>query len=137
MPITGRVQVERLAGVFEALAEIPEALEVGFRDVATFLRSAVLGRSPTGDTGVFKASWGAIEEIDGGFSFTNPVPYAHVLEGGLYPGLGPRTTSAEGGIYSRQAPGGVAEPIMESAEFIEKVAELIAQEIERRLGGGT
>ncbi len=134
MAVAARISIENLAAVFERLADLPGAVEVGIRDVATTLRSLVLGRSPV-DTGVFKLSWGAVQEHEGGFSFTNPLPYAHVLEEGLYLGTGPRTTAQEGQVYSRQAPGGVAGPIVEDPETIELVARLIAQEIERRLRG--
>lgn len=128
-----RINLEGLARIFGAIANVPEAVDAGLRDVATTLRSLVLGRSPV-DTGAFKLSWGAVEQQEGGFSytFTNPQPYGFVLEGGLYPGVGPRTVAEEGQIYSRQAPGGVAGPILEDPAVAERVAQLIADELERR-----
>lgn len=45
---------------------------------------------------------------------TNGLPYAAVVEYGLYPGIGPKTVSGEnpttgGGIFSKQAPVGMVE----------------------------
>lgn len=136
MPVTARIRVERIVDVFEALAEIPGALEATLEDLAIFMRSLAIGASPE-DKGTFGTSWGQVEEIEGGFSFTNPLPYAHVLEFGLYPGLGPRTVPGpEGGIYSGQAPEGVVRPKVEDPETLQRVARTMADELERRLGRG-
>lgn len=135
MPISATIRVERLAQIFEALAAVEGAVEASLEDVAVFMRSLAIGASPEGDTARFGTSWGQIEQIEGGFSFTNPLPYAHVLEFGLYPGLGPRTTSGPDGIYSRQAPEGVVRPQVEDPSVAERVAETMAEELARRLRG--
>lgn len=133
MPIVGQVQVERLADIFQALEDIPGAVEASLEDVAKFVRSLAIGRSPEA-SGAFGTSWGQIEEAEGGYSFTNPLPYAHVLEFGLYPGLGPRTTPGpDAGIYSRQAREGVVRPILEESDTAIAVATAVAEELERRL----
>ena len=38
-----------------------------------------------------KTQWSEVYAVDGGFAFGNASPYAHVLEFGLYPGVGPKT----------------------------------------------
>lgn len=39
--------------------------------------------------------------------FSNNLPYISALEFGKYPGVGPKTVSGAGGIYSKQAPEGM------------------------------
>lgn len=44
-----------------------------------------------------KTQWSEVYQVDGGFAFGNASAYAHVLEFGLYRGVGPKT---EYGIYA-------------------------------------
>lgn len=44
-----------------------------------------------------KTQWSEVYQVDGGFAFGNASAYAHVLEFGLYRGVGPKTAF---GIYA-------------------------------------
>jgi len=126
-------QMERLR---ELVAGIPAAAQSALQDVAETLRRLALGRTPYA-TGELYRSWSSVTREEGGFSFSTDVPYAEVLERGLYPGVGPRTVEVEGGIFSRQAPGGILTPIVEDDEVIRKVVDLIVEVIEREVSSVT
>lgn len=131
----GEAEVRRI------LDGLPEAVRVAAEDIATTLRNLVIGRTPVGirpNAERMKFSWSDVERTEGGFTFGNPKDYAPVLEEGRYPGVGPRTVAASGGIFSRQAPGGIIGPLLEDQARIDQIILGVAQELERqidRLGG--
>lgn len=140
--IESRVHVDGLEQLRLALQNIRPAVQAALDDVAHTMRSLALGRTPVGirkgHSGTLKRSWGRVERASGGYSFGNVAPYAHVLEEGLYPGLGPRTTLTSGGgmargfgIYSKQAPGGILSPLLDDESVLQRVADLVANEIVR------
>jgi hypothetical protein len=67
-----------------------------------------------------------------GTVFTD-VPYAETLERGLYPGVGPRTKAAEGGIFSRQAVGGIVQPLIDDRERIDKAMDAVLAMLEKAI----
>lgn len=96
------------------LPELPDAKGVK-RWMYNFmrkLRMQVKDATPV-DSGDAQKSWTIVRRTEGGYSFGNPQPYAHILEGGSQPGkapwpnVGPKTTLYAGRIYSSQAPGGI------------------------------
>lgn len=126
----GEAEVRR---IFDNL---PEAIEVSIRDIATTLRNLVIGQTPVGirpNSPRMKQSWSDVERTATGFAFSNPKDYASVLEEGRYPGVGPRTVATEGGIFSRQAPGGIIGPLLEDQARIESIIVGIAQALEQQM----
>lgn len=126
------------AGVLErvrtALEAVPAAYQAGVLEAAKTLRLLFLGRTPY-KSGHLKREWSNVEYVAGGFSFGNPVEYADTIERGAYPHVGPRTVAVDGGIYSRQAPGGIMRPILEDPSQIEAVVNLILNTIIRGIEG--
>lgn len=128
--ISADIRVEGIREVMAILREMPEALDHGMEEAAKTMKGLAEGRTPVA-SGRAKRSWGQVQKHRGGYSFTNPVWYTEILEEGLYPAVGPRTVAHEGGIYSRQAPGGILGPLVENDEVLLRVAETIVDEIVR------
>lgn len=73
------------------------------------------------------------------YSFKTSVPYARILEEGLYPkemvvttrkdGTPGRLHFFQGGVYSKQAPGGIVGPILQDTTRRKQLADLIAQQM--------
>lgn len=121
-----------------AINKASELLDISVNDVTRLLAlqifSGVVSRTPV-DDGHLRAAWNISinnEEYvttPGGkgnwnlptdlgrfpiIYITNGLPYAAVVEYGLYPGIGPKTVAGNnpttgGGIFSRQAPVGMVE----------------------------
>lgn len=66
------------------------------------------------DTGRFRKSWGTpFRNAEYSYVLETGAPYATVIEYGRWPGVGPRTVKGpDGGIYSRQAVGGVLRHVL-------------------------
>jgi hypothetical protein len=133
--IDGNIRIEGLDVIREALNSIEPAVLAALEDIGHTTRSLTLGRTPVGirkgHAGTLKRSWGRVEKTGGGFSFGNTAPYAHVLELGLYPNVGPRTVQVGDGVFSRQAPGGILGPLIEDPSVLQRIADLVANEIVR------
>ena len=132
------VQVEQAIfdRVMEALGQVPEAALAGIRQAAETIKILALGRTPVGVSPTsphLKPAWSNVAFQDGGYSFGNPTAYANTLEQGAYPGVGPRTVAVGGGIYSRQAPGGILAPILEDQAVLEGVVNTVLNAIIRGL----
>lgn len=111
------------------IVDIVGGIEAVNEDVAKTIRSLVMGRTPV-DTGDLKRSWSQLQKNDGGFSFSNEMPYANILEEGWENRkVGPRTVRQGNRIYSRQAPGGMAGPVMDDESLISRIAEKVIQEL--------
>lgn len=136
--ITLRGNLAGASSVVAALRAYPRILDAALDDVIKTLRNLARGGTPVGvgsTSGATKRSWGPIEHEDGGLSFSLDVPWAEVLERGLYPGVGPRTVQTSEGIFSRQAPEGILSPMVEDEEVQRKIAGMVVSELERRLAG--
>lgn len=102
-------------------------------DLMRKLRMQVKTATPI-DTGEAQRSWTIVRRVEGGYSFGNIAPYAHILEEGSKPGkapwpnVGPKTTLFAGRIYSTQAVGG----IFKEAN-VENVIDKAVKELERKL----
>jgi len=86
------------------------------------LRKSAQARSPV-DTGYFKRNWSMPKKIRDsnkqfGYFFENQTPYSDDLEYGLYTKVGAKTVAIEGGIFSRQAPGGILSQIMNDEDYM-------------------
>jgi len=127
------IRLEGQSGIELEFAKIAPAMRMATSDVAKTLRMMAQGRSPV-DTGAFKSAWTAVERTAGGYSFENPTSYGIVLEEGLYGRVGPRTAQSGGKVYSRQAVGGVLEPLIMDDGLINRCAELVVAEIKRAIG---
>ena len=128
----------------------PEAVEAGLEKVANEIRSRVIDATPvdsiTPPGGTLKAGWGEREKVgnwgqtgqhEKSLASVNPVDYGSILEEGLYPKAGPRTVKTEGGIYSRQAPGGIMGPIVGNENIIDFVLDLFVKAVEEVLAKKT
>ena len=137
------IDIQQLEQVREMLAGSPEAIEAGTRAATELLRDLGVGATPVGVHpfgGALKRSWSAVQvEVSGrSFSFSTPLDYSQTLEEGLYPRVGPRTIAHQGGIYSRQAPGGILGPLLEERDIIDNVVSVVVdailQGVQRRAG---
>ena len=127
------IQIESLDDIRRALEKTPELIDLVIDDAATTLRNLVIGRTPVGKTGELKKSWSAVERTSTGFTFGTDKEYADVLEEGGYRGVGPRTIAYAGGIFSRQAPGGIIAPLLEDEQVMDKILKRIASELVRSI----
>jgi hypothetical protein len=132
----------------KSLADIiPEAGEKALHDYVRTLYAKLKSRTPKGEKkprkrrrrkgqkkpyvpGTLWKSW-QYETGPAYIQFYTEVPYAHVLEYGKYKGVGPRTEAGEGGIYSKQAVGGMMRPLLDDAGMLDQILERIAKEIRR------
>lgn len=125
-----------------ALTTLTRAREVIARGVAVKLRDAIESRTPVGDpktdkhSGQLKRSWSEVQaSADDSFSFGTNVGYAPTVEQGLYKSAGPRTVSVGGGgifsrgIFSRQAPGGMIQPIIDDSDLIDRLVNEIVDRV--------
>lgn len=131
------------------------AINLGIQDTLRTLKARVMDRTPVGwkykagrktkankrykgaqgkgrlvKSGYLKGQW-QTENTGNGWILRNDTPYAYVLEEGRYKGVGPRTVATSGGIFSRQAPGGIIKPIFDDDKIIDRVVDVIIFEIER------
>jgi len=112
------------------VTEFPELINVYAKEVAKKLREFAVLRSPV-DKGTLQTSWSEVyKDVGGSYSFYAGVPYAYVLELGLYPGVGPKTVAQEGQIYSTQAVGGILAPMIAEDVEGEYTLEVALSEIE-------
>lgn len=118
-------------------AEFPERLDSALRWAADYIHDETVQRSPVGrkddprpgHPGYFKSSWSNVQKRSSGYSFSNKAPYAGHLEYGLYPGVGPRTVRYKGGIYSKQAPGGVARVFLDDEKHMDWLTDKIFEKL--------
>lgn len=124
--------------------DFPDELNKVLRTVASDLRLKVKGETPF-DSFTAKESWGNVIGHTGGFSFESEIPnydYLHVLEYGLYPGVGkphkgdvrPRTVKTGTGIYSRQAIEGWVRKYTESDTVLNDIAEKVIAKFKVKFG---
>jgi hypothetical protein len=82
-----------------------------------------------------KASWASeIDKQGQSLTIGTDFVYAPVLDFGGYPGVGPRTVAGSGGIFSRQAPAGIIQPILKDASVLDKALEMIAAKLPKKFG---
>lgn len=99
--------VDRMVGIF---ASFPELINE-FGDLVTSeLLLLVQERTPV-KSGRLRDSW-VKSAIGNMYSITTGIPYAPILEEGLYKELGPGTIAIGERIYSRKAIGGIVGPIL-------------------------
>jgi hypothetical protein len=133
---------------------VPEAAERALNDYIRTVKARVLDRTPVGQkykkaektkagkpmkgprgkgrhvaSGNLWRSWKVASLGLGAVSVYTDVPYADVLEEGKYPGIGPRTASGPGGIYSKQAVGGILGPLLEDKELMDGMVNRLIKEI--------
>ena len=126
------VQIQNLEQVMAVLRAIPAAFDAGAEDAAKTMRTLAIGGTPRSLLTKVHAQdqWGRVERNSGGFSFSNPVDYMTILEEGLYPW--PQSPRTIGG-YSRQAPEGILKPLVEDESVLQRIAELVVEQLEREI----
>ena len=122
-------KVEGAKEAQEKIEKVQDAIPKALFMIAEELRQRAIDLSPS-DTGHFKRSWGQIDQHEGGLTFENPVEYGSILEEGLYPGVGRRTVQAEGGIFSRQAVGGILGPMTADDDVVGAIEEIFQSVLE-------
>ncbi len=136
MPIELSGIVFDSARVESVLRRVPTLVSEALGDSAETVRNVIRGRTPVGvreTRGQAKQSWSDVTLTSNGYSFESPLSYINVLEEGLYPGVGPRTVAAEGGIFSRQAPGGILNWLVSDENQITDIIEAVVDEVVRQL----
>jgi len=119
-----------------------DGLQFGIEEFTRAMHHAVVDHTPVDyvtDQGKEKTfddhiinQWGIeFEPLQG--TVWNPSEYGHVLEGGLYPGTGPRTAAGPGGIYSRQAVGGMVQPILDDPDLINQMFDAVITGLDGKL----
>lgn len=107
-----------------------EGVEIAEEDVRRILWRRLLSGTPIGDregAGTLWAGW-HVEVIPEGFKIWNDVPYSGFVDiGAGWPSAGPRTVEAEGGIWSRQAVGGIIDPIFEDPSWLDDAVDLVIE----------
>lgn len=116
----------------DALDKLPEALNETVKALAMELRVKAMQKTPVA-TGHLTRAWSSIDYLDGGYSFGNTAIYAPVLDKGRYPGVGPRTVQTGEGIFSKQAPQGMIQPLVEDAELAERIKEIFMAKMNEAL----
>lgn len=138
MPVALETEIDQgdLAQIADAFAGIDPAITEAERDVAKTIRNLVLERTPVGirkktEGAVrMKQSWSEpIKQSGGGIAFGSDLPYAARLETGTYPGVGGRTVAEGSGIYSRQAPGGMVQPVLDDSEITNTIVNDVIERI--------
>ena len=148
------LRVENLDALMKLESALPEIVDQALQEVIAIARQDVIEEySPVGERKQtqtkrgklprFKESWSAIEPVDGGYSFSNPVPYALVLEYGRYPGVGPKTvaarhaTTGEAGIFSAQTvrggKGGIVGRYLEEGDRSQWIADEVAKRVREKI----
>lgn len=153
MQIQVNVSEKELSRLFDNMKSIDEVLVGVVQELATKIREFAVQRTPIGEnwvrgvgwkrSGRMKNSWSPVFKTGSSWSFTNSVPYANVVEEGLYPGIGtrrqpPRTVASGGRIYSSQAIGGIVKPIIDGSagaeSSIKHALEQALRELRSSLG---
>jgi len=135
MTVEIRIEEASYRRTIADLNDVMDAVRVGLEDVAQTIWNRVRGGTPKGKTLNLFHGWTAVEPLGTyGFTFSNPMPYAIRIEEGSYPGVGPRTVAQDEGIWSRQAVGGMLAPVLEDEQLLNEMAELVRNEILRRVG---
>jgi hypothetical protein len=126
------IQVQGVEEIRRVLLESPEVAELAIEDAATTLRNLVIGRTPvlSGET---KDSWSEVERTSTGFTFGTAKEHAPILEEGGYKSVGPRTVAVGGGIFSKQAPGGIMAPILANEDIMNQIVRRISEELVRSI----
>jgi len=130
--ISTNVQLQGIDQILAMLRVLPAAFDAGVEDSAGRLHTLAEGATPRSQFTKAHAQdqWGQVERHTGGFSFSNPVDYMGILEEGLYPmEQSPRTL----GGYSRQAPGGILGPLVNDETVLQRIAELVVEQLEREI----
>ncbi len=140
--------LENLEGIksFAVTGEAEDALIPG--QVFSLIHDAIQNRTPVGQRkvegkrGLRKKRYGEhlqdkwvidIEPNGRGATISTDVFYAPALEfGDWYPGVGPRTVATAGGIFSKQAPGGIIKPLIDDPKLFDKAIEQAVQTVNRR-----
>jgi len=130
--------LENVEGIqsFASTGQGDDALIPG--QVFSLIHDAIQHRTPVGHRKVkgkskqfgehLQDKWVIEIDSDGrGATIGTDVIYGPVLEFGRYPGVGPRTVATAGGIFSRQAPGGMIKPLIEDPKvFDEAIKQAVA-----------
>ncbi len=108
------------ADVSKWIAKVPVATKEIARGVAEEVFKRVKDRTPV-DTGALQAAW-TLEESGDVITVTNALPYAAVVEYGLYPNPPKGGAGKTTGGFSSQAPQGmVGVTLAEVPQIIEEV----------------
>lgn len=140
MPVELNIEAQGVRGIDAILSDLGPAAQTGLRDLALTLRRLVKGGTPVGigpTKGELKASWTEVEKTSTGFTFGTDKEYSEVVEEGKYTNVGPRTMKFQGGIYSRQAPGGMIAPVISDEAVINKALKNITTSLIREMRSAT
>jgi len=141
------IRIENLNNVLKTLSNIPNALEDISKLVAEKIKPLVVARTPVGEQrnakerapGLAKKSWSGISYTESGYSFGNNAEHILALDRGSIPGMSPWPsatgvkTRASGNIFSSQAVGGIAEPVLKDKSTLKLVIKTIANHIEKEI----
>lgn len=130
------VEPDELKKVRDTFVGLEHAINYAQWDIGNTLRNLVFGRTPGGvrkkKEGIphIKDTWSEVFSVsEDSVAFGTGAGYATVLESGGYPGVGPRTVSHAGQIYSRQALGGMVRPVLDDKQDLEDIVDDVIERI--------
>lgn len=115
-------------------------VEEGLKSISERIRNTIQGKSPVGigeTSGNFKRAWSGLQKVSGGYAWSNPMSYGGTLEEGLYTGVGRRTAIKGTGIYSKQAIGGILQPLVDDDSFVNSIVQAIVDKLLIKLERGS
>lgn len=121
-----------------------DGMAIGLEEFFRKLHAVIMRHTPmdnytaqgkTKSTGEhIKANWELdIADNRMGALISNDFDYGPDLEYGLYPNVGPRTTSGPGGIFSKQAPQGIIGPIIKDKERLQGYLDEVISALESHI----
>ncbi len=119
-------------------------IDLGFATMVSLVHDIIYVRTPRDEITKrgkaktweehIQTSWQTeIEKIGWRASVFTDSPYGPTLEEGKYRGVGPRTQAGEGGIFSRQAVGGIIAPLLNDPKELDDAFATVVADFNQRM----
>jgi len=122
------IRLEKIEEVKKIIDAIPAAVASAISDVRETIFAMIKKRTPF-FTGNLLRSWSTVDNKKGSLSFSTGVLYAPKLEAGDFKKVGPKTVAQGGKIYSKHAPGGILQPIIEDESVTDMIVDRIIKQV--------
>jgi len=119
-------------------------IDLAFGTMVGLVHDVIIGRTPRDDVTPrgkaksheehIQASWQIeMEKLGWKASVFTDSPYGDTLEEGKYRGVGPRTQAGNGGIFSRQAVGGIIAPLINDPKELDDAFAMVVSDFNARM----
>lgn len=122
---------------------VQDVIDVFRGQLLSIVKDAVINRTPVDVTSKRGKKKGFGEHLQDQWKYnllsagkaevSTDVVYGPVLEYGRYPGVGPRTVSTGTGIFSRQAAGGIIQPLLDDSSILGDAVKTAINQISQSL----